>query len=193
MKVLGSVSSEGGPFLLADALAVRSWRGAAESSTDYTRLCEALDRAGPTWGLTWRLGDCDTVVWEAEGAGTADVLRTSPSSLLLVRGWFDGDWEAATLAAANVQRGKEDLLGEIEIRCGVLAALWTPEDGTCVTEADVARGSGEPTGDVAISGSSLLVRLSSGRYICHADQVEVGQGSALRCFVERVATGGGRG
>lgn len=183
MQVLGSVSSEGGPLLLADALAVRSWRGAAEGSTDYSRLCEALDRAGPSWGLSWKLGDCDTVVWEAEGAGTADVLRPSPSSILLVRGWFDGDWEAATLDAARVPRGQEDLLGELEILCGVLAILWTPENGTCVTDADVARGSGEATGDVAISGSSLLVRLPPGRYTCHADQVEVGQGSALRCFV----------
>lgn len=177
------MSSEGGPFLLADAFAVRSWRGAAEGSTDYTRLCEALDRAGPGWGLTWSLGDCNTVVWEAEGAGTADVLRASPSSMLLVRGWFDGDWEAATREAARVPRGEEDHLGELEIRCGVLAILWTPEDGTCVTDADVARGSGEPTGDVAISGSSLLVRLPAGRYTCHADQIEIGQGSALRCFV----------
>jgi hypothetical protein len=128
MEIIGNVSTEGGPFLLADAMAVRSWRGTADGSDHYDRLCEVLSRVGPGWGAPWLLGDCPAVFWEPEGEGTADVLVTSSSSLVLVRGWFDGDWDAGTLAAARVQRGKEQLLGDMEI------SVWS--SGSAV----VARG-----------------------------------------------------
>lgn len=182
MKIVGSVSSEGGPFLLADAVAVRAWRGAAEGQADYEQLCDRLAQAGPTWGCPLRIGECAAVVWEAEGEGTADVLVAAPDSLLLVRGWFDGDWTAATMKAAAVTPGDGQTLGTVEISRGVLAILWAPEEGASITDADVARGAGEPS-ELAISGSSLLVPLPSGRYECFADQVHVDQGSALRCFM----------
>ncbi|MFL5441305.1 MAG: hypothetical protein ACJ79W_19270, partial [Myxococcales bacterium] len=81
---VGTVSSEGGPFLLADAGAVRVWRGS--DTNDYDELCKALDAAGPMWGLGWRLGPHDATVWEPEGPATVDVFAASETSLILVRG-----------------------------------------------------------------------------------------------------------
>jgi hypothetical protein len=48
---------------------------------------------------------------------------------------------------------------------------------------DVLRGHSQPTGGLAIDGSSLLAKLPKGRYSCCADMVRVPQGTALRCFV----------
>jgi hypothetical protein len=54
---VGTASGEGGPFLLADARAVRVWHWGA--SNDYEDLCKALDAGGPTRGLPWLLGTHD--------------------------------------------------------------------------------------------------------------------------------------
>lgn len=169
MQILGTVSSEGGPF---------SWRTRSQSGPggghDYARLCAALDHAPPA-GMTWHFGNCAGVVWSPGGPGTAHLVQLDAASLVIVRGWFDGDnegWEAAVLECARIPRANADSLGAVKVPSGVLVVLWAPEDGECVTAADVARGSGGPTGDVAINGSSCLARLPTGEYVC---EVEVGQ------------------
>jgi hypothetical protein len=184
MRLIGRISSEGGPFLIADAVAARSWRGG--DADHYERLLAALRGAGPSWGMSWPLGECPAVVWDPEGECEADVLMTSPGSLVLVRGWFDGDWDAATQEAARAPRGAQDPLGNVELRSGVLVVLWTPENGGCITDEDIARGSGQPTGGLAIEGTGLLLRLPPGRYACAADFVRIPNGQAIRCFVSPV-------
>ena len=58
MDQLGTVSSEGGPFLIADARAARTWRGAEEGSRDYDAACGALEQMGRwRWGIPWHLDD----------------------------------------------------------------------------------------------------------------------------------------
>jgi hypothetical protein len=179
---VGTASTEGGPFLLADARAVRAWHGGA--SNDYEDLCKALDAAGPTWGLAWPLGTHDATVWEPEGPGTADVFVPSKHSLLLVRGLaFEGDWDAAIRLAAGAPPVEACLIGHVDVPSGVLAVLWSPEDGACVTDEDVMHRKSRPTGGLAIDGSSLLVAVPQGQYACFADLVRIPQGKALRCFV----------
>jgi hypothetical protein len=136
---VGSVSSEGGPFLLADA--------------------------------------------RAEGPGAADVFAPSGTSLRLVQGlYFDGDWNVAIRTAAAAPIGETNGIGHVDLPSGVLAVLWSPENGASVSDDDLLRGNGRP-GGFAIDGSSLLTKLPPGRYSCFADMVRVTQGSALRCSV----------
>jgi hypothetical protein len=182
MVHVGTASGEGGPFLLADARAVRAWHGGA--SNDYEDLCKALDAAGPTWGLSWLLGANEATVWEPEGPGTVDVFASSEQSLLLVRGLgFEGDWDAATRLAAGAPAVDAGLIGHVDVPSGVLAVLWSPENGACVTDEDLIQGKSRPTGGLAIDGSSLLTRLPQGPYACFADLVRIPQGKALRCFI----------
>jgi len=61
------VNTEGGPFLLADARAIKAWSGC--DSDDYERLCCALSAAPPSWGTGWQLDDYDATFWEPEGPG----------------------------------------------------------------------------------------------------------------------------
>ena len=144
---LGTVSSEGGPFLLADARAIRAWHGG--DSNDYDELCKALDAAGPTW--------------DSHGGSAIGTLRL------------------ANAVAAPVH--DVDDIGLIDLPSGVLAVLWSPENGGSVSDDDVLRGHLRPTGGLAIDGSSLLTRLPRGRYSSFADMVRVRQGTALRRFV----------
>jgi len=189
MKHLGNVSSEGGPFLIADARALRGWRGAADDARDYKDVCRALDAAGPSWGIPWRVDDLAAAIWEAEGEGTADVFGGDDGGLVLVRGWFSAEvregWVAAAREAASKPRDSK-IVGDIETPSLVVAVLWTPEDGRCIREEDLSGSSNRPSGGLAIDGSSMLVRVAHTRFRWCVDRTKVPEGEAIRCFVEPV-------
>jgi hypothetical protein len=104
--------------------------------------------------------------------------------LILVQGLaFDGDWDAAIREAAAAPVRNTHEIGNIDLPSGILAVLWSPEAGRCVSNEDLLRGHSRPTGGLAIEESSLLTRLPRGCYSCFADMVEIPQGTALRCFV----------
>lgn len=77
-KLLGTVSSEDGPLLVADANIIRLWRGIDEGGADYKRACET-----PGNGASITLGGGNGLVWDMGGPGTTDVLRKSDSELVL--------------------------------------------------------------------------------------------------------------
>jgi hypothetical protein len=186
MVHVGTVTSEGGPFLLADAREVRRWQG--NCSNHYQLLGDALSAAGPTLGLRWSLGEYEATIWQPEGPGTAEVFSVSDDSLLLVLGlFFDGDWAHGIRTAAAAPAGQTDEVGEIDLPSGVLAILWSPESGRCVLDADISGGNTRPTGGLTFDESGLLTRLPRGRYRCLADIVAITQGEAVRCLVKPIA------
>jgi len=184
MDQLGTVSSEGGPFLIADARAARTWRGAEEGSRDYDAACSALEQMGRwRWGIPWHLDGLGAAVWEPGGPGTSWVFRREDGGLVLVRGWFDGDWDAAAREAATKPRGGE-LLGNIDAPSHVLVVLWSPENGNCILEGDLSSGNRQPSGDISIDGSSLVIGVAHQRFQWYLDDVRIPAGDALRCFIE---------
>ena len=184
MDYVGTVSSEGGPFLLADGRAIRVWRGV--QTRDYEKLCDELSAAAPTWGIAVTVDGRDAVAWEPEGGCIAHMYSASPRSLVLVRVYTSELGRADSVRAAGIRApvGAADHIGRIEIDTGVLAALWAPESGACVQDEDLAGTSPRPSGALVIEGSCLLVRLASGRYRCSAESIDVEHGTVLRCRIE---------
>lgn len=177
----GEVSTEGGPFLVADARAIRSWRATKEA---YGAVCGVFEANGYQGAVSWPVGGVDAIAWEPEGEGTTDVLVLPGARVVLVRGWFDGDWDAATREAAALPFTATTAVGHVDVPSCLLVVLWSPEDGACVRESDIARRRTRPTGPLAVDGSTLLVPVEHRRFRCAADRVSIPAGEAVRCLLE---------
>lgn len=68
MKWIISVNAEGGPLLLVDARAVRSWRGADEESKDYENLCATFNVKPTLEGYETVIDGQKAVAWEMVAA-----------------------------------------------------------------------------------------------------------------------------
>jgi hypothetical protein len=139
----------------------------------------------------WRRGvdDDDT------GRGTRDPLAGSgqrpPSpppnraeedgGVLLVRGWFDGDWDAATREASERPRTDVEVIGSFERflpACSRSSGHRRPETAS-------ASGTSAPEPDARVAdGSSLLVAVIPRRFRCATDRVGIAAGEAVRCFLD---------
>ena len=190
-RPLDTVSSEGGPLLIADAATAQNWRCFDEDKNeggDYQLACDALNAAPTLPGLELQISVSRFVVWEMGGSGTANVLRISGSEIMIVRTWLDeGNGLPTILELAALPVRKRHHFADLTVHCGVLAILWAPESGTCIETSDILEIEDfqEPSGDIAISGSSLLVKLSNGNYSLFHDEVELASDeSALRCHIE---------
>jgi hypothetical protein len=190
---LGTVSSEGGPLLLADARIIPDWSGvgADGTSVDYERACSALDAVPPRDGAFIAVGAGHALVWELGGPGTADVFRKSDVELVLSRGWY----EPATFsdetcrALASVPRsGQAKVIGELDVASGTLVILWAPESGACVESTEVPPD-GIPTGKLSMGGTALMVAVRPGRYECIHDEVEAAPAEGRRCHLRWLGRG----
>ena len=189
MKYIDNVDSEGGPFLLADAVIMRDWRGSEEDGSDYERACQSL-RADPELpGALIPVESGKALVWDPYGAGTGDVFIKSQGHLVFIRCWLDepaGANEADELrtitALAELPMGEAATLGLLEITSGILAILWAPESGECIESLDIEE-SERPTGETATGSSGLLVRVAGGNYSCLHDEFELEDVSARRCHL----------
>lgn len=182
----GTVSSEGGPLLLADAIAVHSWHGASEDSSDYERVCLLWDDLNIP-GFTIEIGEHQGIIWELGGAGTADVFCTEDGTIHLVRAWLRESRDMASIhALAELPIHTVDPFASLRIGCGRLAILWAPESGECILPEDVnGTGNKPPSGDLSINGAGLVVSLPNGDYTCLHDRVELNGQKALRCHIVR--------
>ncbi len=169
---LPHVSSEGGPVLIADFEALRSWRGAFHDSGDYQRACDALGTAALT---EFHVGNHRALVWDIGGPGTADIVRVSPTHISIVRIWPDASWteddcERTVISSATERFGSEQL-AQLSIYTGYLLALWAPEDMSA---------GGRPSGDsgipddLSIGDGGAYVRVPSGRYSVSACEWQTG-------------------
>ncbi len=151
---VGFVSSEGGPYLIADAASARNWRGI--DGPDYDELCSQMDAHTDGVLNEFRLPSSTLLTWEP-GAGVADVLVDTGRVVL------------AHPSDARVELpASMDLVGiDVMVESGVLAILWAPENGECIKDQDFAiQKARPPSGLLAVDGSSLLVPVVSGIYRC---------------------------
>ena len=163
---LPCVSSEGGPLLIADFEALRSWRGAFHDSGDYTRACEALGSADVAQIQT---GAHQAVVWDMGGPGTAHIVQVSPLHLSIVRLWPDAAWSEEeyeqTVISAATQWFSPEERARLRIHSGYLLALWAPEDMSA--GGSPAGDSGVPD-DLSIGDGGVYVKVPSGEYLVTA-------------------------
>lgn len=153
---VGFVSSEGGPYLIADAATARSWRGI--DGPDYNELCSRLDERADGVLNEFRLSALRFVTWEP-GVGVADVLLEKDQVVLVYPSNSRIELPAPMAAGC--------LEVEVEVASGVLAVLWAPESGECITDEDLTiHEARAPSGLLAINESSLLVPVASGVYRC---------------------------
>lgn len=184
MKILGTVSSEGGPFLLADWTTAQQW-GGVDDSDDYERACELL--SGGKNFAEIEIGNSRGIVWDAHGAGTADVIAL-PDRLTLIRLWFDEEEDEETilrLAALPIETPEP--AGKLMLNSDALVLLWAPEDGGCLENLPDELPA-PPDGDLAIDGSSLIVPLAAGTYHCFLDELSDPDADAVRCHFVRIVS-----
>jgi hypothetical protein len=155
----------------------------AKPDTDYARACEALegDAAVVTFGPG---GSSHGLVWELEGAGTADVAQGS-DSFLLMRSWVDGDgkFENAARDCALRSTDQEQEVATAAFPSGRVAIVWAPVASSDIT-ARTATSAAVPlteSSDMSpplqlnqpgINGVGLLLRVTPGTYrvLCGAHE-----------------------
>ena len=159
---LPHVSSEGGPILIADFDALRSWKGVFHESGDYERACTKL---GADTLAEIQVGSRKALVWDIGGPGTADIVLVNPKHISIIRIWPDGSWsdqdcERAVLSAAAERFGSEEL-AQLHIHSGYLLALWAPEDMSA--GGNPSGESGIPD-DLSIGDGGAFVKVPAGCY-----------------------------
>jgi hypothetical protein len=105
----------------------------AKPDTDYARACEALegDAAMVTFGPG---GSSQGLVWEIEGAGTADIAQ-GRDSFLLMRSWVDseGKFQGAARDCALRSTADEQEVATVTFPSGRVAVVWAPVSSSDVT------------------------------------------------------------
>lgn len=179
MIKVGFVSSEGAPLLIGETSSIQGWQGI--DGPDYAAACELFDRDPAANGKMIEVGARPSLVWDMGGAGTADVFRVEPNTLLIVRGWFDqhqGEnalWELATAAANRSMK-----VGQITVASGAVAILSATENGSCV-DPSVPPRDGRPAGAMSTEESGLVAIVWNGTYSCFHEDVKARTGTARRC------------
>jgi hypothetical protein len=181
MELLGWVSSEGGPLLVADAPIAQIWE--AESTGEfYERACLFFENSNSDGGPI-EIGPGVGVLWEFHGAGSAAVFQHE-EGFTIVRDWYYSDDEAATTSNfANQEEKSPVFLGELVVESESLAIFWAAETGsifvkrTDSNEYDVVDST---TGD-----SAMIVKLPKGLYSCLHDTVELPSGYARRFHLRK--------
>lgn len=169
---LPTVSSEGGPLLVADYESLRPWKGAFDDSGDYERACGAL---GTNTVAEIEAGSNPVLVWDMGGPGTACVVRVSPQHVSIVRvwpdaAWTDEDYDRAVASAATECFGVEEL-ARLTIHSGYLLALWGPED---MTLAGSPSGDSGVPDDLSVGDGGGYVRVPTGCYFVTACEWQEG-------------------
>lgn len=183
MKHIGYVDSEGGPLLIADADFARSWKGSETSDSDYNRACEQLDDRA---AIIFSFGSGHGTVWDRD-PGTTDVFISDFQYIVLVGAVLDEDDEDenSTIISylASIQATNSEHIGEMDINSGVIAILWSSEDGDYIMTTDTLT-SARPEGIMSADSSGVLVRVNPGKYRVTCDTVELDEASAVRCHIE---------
>lgn len=178
MKPIFEVSGEGGPLLLVDARAARSWRGADEGSGDYEKLCQSFDANDDLEGFEIVVEAHPAVSWEMAGGGTAYVFQLGGGQLRLVRAWLGEDTDEELEQLAALEAPERVAIGDIDVSSGVLALLWAPESGETIP-GELSKDFAEVE-DTAMGGSAFVLKVAHRRYRCWHDEVSTNTSNARR-------------
>jgi hypothetical protein len=169
LQHVGTVSSEGGPLLVLDREALPAWGGIDYG--DFERIGTWLDEHPGTPGYEAAVGAATGLVWDLGGAGTADVFRSAPDRLVLVRAWVTGDDEALVAeAAARPVTGGGTAAGGLTVGSGPVLVFWPVDRGPEI-ELPADAADGDPIALPSMDGAALAVTLPPGRYAAHHDEV----------------------
>jgi hypothetical protein len=166
MNRLPYISSEGGPLLLADEVALREWKGSFHEGTDYERACRVV-----TNGHIGALDDGRILVWDIDGAGTAFLTSYDEFSLQLVRFWADEDpsedqiVEMASLTTPTGERSN------VCFTTSPAIVVWACEEITQMTLPPDALP-GVPDGDWSMGGTVYSLPIAPGLYSAEVGRYE---------------------
>lgn len=74
MKLIGAVSSEGGPLIFLNSSEASDWRGIEDGGDDYRRACALFEaNPAPEGGLLGLRGGGQALLWEMGGGGSAEI------------------------------------------------------------------------------------------------------------------------
>lgn len=182
---LPHVSSEGGPILLGDFEAFRTWRGASDSSDHYDIICQLVQRNNPRL-LTFE--GAESVVWDFGGPGTGDIVVVSDSHISVVRIWPDESWTddhtaSVVLASATAHFGTI-VMAHVSIVSGYLLALWAPEDASQFSAPQDNRG--VPAPGLSIGDGGAYVRVLCGRYAVTACEWQTDEFDVTKLDLRRI-------
>ncbi len=178
MNHLFSINAEGGPLLCLDANGALAWRGAEGDGGDYNNLCLSIDAEPNFSAKLIAMGGVPCVVWEMQGAGTADVFVDSSGMIRILRAWLAEDTADELQNLADGEAHSRGEIGEIDVRSGVLAVFWAAESGEQMPQdIDVLF---KEAGGSAIDESTFAIKVASGRYKCFDEFIEAGQSQARR-------------
>jgi hypothetical protein len=179
MDHLGYINAEGGPLLVADSVLVPYWKGI--EGPDYDRARAIFDDSPEIEGAAINIGPGRGLLWEMQGAGTADVFKNSESHICVTRIWpHDPRDSTAPQSIAGRPVGHEEYIGDLLVESGRLTILWAAEDGSRLGLPSDAVHVGRPTGDMAIDTAGLVMRVSRSHFACFHDYVETSVGNGRR-------------
>jgi hypothetical protein len=166
MSALPYISSEGGPLLVADALALRDWVGCFHGSADYDRACHVVSDV-----QVGSLDDDRILVWDIEGAGTAFLTGYDACSFRLVRFWTDDDpsderiMEMTSMATPTGERAS------VRLTASPAIVVWACEETRRMTLLPDAVA-GIPDGDWSMGGTVYSFPVTPGSYSAEVGRYE---------------------
>jgi hypothetical protein len=177
MEHLGYVEAEGGPLILMDSALARSWTGS--ESNDYARACEFFDSHPEAKGGAISVGSGRALVWEMNGAGTANIYKVDGNGIMVVRAWFAGRVESST-PTILAEEPSENLtaLGDLEVNSDAIVILWATENGHSIGDS-TAKKARRPQ-SLNLDTAGLIVPLMPGKYKAKHDLVKRSGSEAQR-------------
>ncbi len=178
-ELVGRVSTEGGPFLVADLDVVRTWHGGdvpdGASASDYERACAALPETTGV-GVLVPADMGSGVLWDVPSGSVAVWRRRD--EILLCRTWTSEDGPSEEAEGETALSGKA---GDIVSSSGWIVVVWAPEAGE---ELDLALPADGRQIGWALGDAGLILAAPPGRYTCTFGETSAPH-AAYHCRLKR--------
>lgn len=164
--------------MCVDAGAAARWNGAVDDAQDYGNLCAAIDAQPEFSAMITPIAGLPGVVWEMQGAGTADVFVADDGRVAVLRAWLSQDTNEDLKELADTKPVSRRVLGVIDVPSGVLAVFWSVESGRTIPQHIDSRF--RQIDGTAIKGSVFALKATTSRYTCCDELVKVRNAHARR-------------
>lgn len=165
-----TLNAEGGPLLLCDVSAVKSWNGAEKGTTDYEQLCSAFDSNPGVQGMNFPVGASLGLAWEMSGAGVADVFLDEGGKIVIVRVWVNDDNPSVIKSLAELPAMNFVPIGRLSVTSRKIAILWAAESGKELSLESSQQVERAQSG-TAIEASVYTLRTEANTFDCFHDEV----------------------
>lgn len=181
MQHIGFINTEGGPLLLIDSALARSWAGV--EGHDYERACEVFDWHPGANAAAISVGSGSGLIWEMNGAGTANIYKTEDNGIVIVRAWLARNAETSELKTF-AEEPTENLaeLGVMEVDSNAIVILWATESG-CGVNDSASQQIRRPQ-QMNLDNAGLIIPLTSGQYEAKHDFIKRSGSEAWRLHLK---------